>query len=34
MLTDISQLRSHESHSDFKSLVIEIGMLSNVYFEK
>ena len=34
MLVDISQLRSHEPRSDFKSLVMEIGMPSNVYLEK
>ena len=34
MLAAISQLRSHEPRSDFKSLLMEIGMLSNVYFEK
>ena len=33
-LVDISQLRSHESRSDFKSLVMEIEMPSNVSLEK
>ena len=33
-LADTSQLRSHELRSDFKSLVMEIGMLSNVSLEK
>ena len=33
-LVDTSQLRSDESRSDFKSLVMEIEMLSNVSLEK
>jgi hypothetical protein len=34
MLADTSQLRSHGHRSDFKSFVMEIGMLSNVSSEK
>jgi hypothetical protein len=34
VLADISQLCSREPRSKFKSLVMEIGMLSNVYLEK
>jgi len=34
MLADISQLRSHGLRSDFKSLVMETGMPSNVSLEK
>ncbi len=34
MLADTSQQHSHEPHFDFKSLAMEIGMPSNVSFEK
>jgi hypothetical protein len=34
MLADISQLYSHEPLPDFRSLVMEIGILSNVCLEK